>query len=72
MDKTKQMKHAMKLHGVTYADMGRELNRSPYTVKQRLNTKSTFHKHLDEYTEALKRCIELKEKEKEKALEKLG
>lgn len=48
----------MKAYGITYAEMGRKLNRSPATVKQRLDTTSTFHKHADTYKKALNECIE--------------
>lgn len=63
-----KIKQTMKMYGITYADMGKKLNRSPATVKQRLDTGSTFHKHTNTYMIALNECIE----DREKALEKLN
>lgn len=68
---TQKFKRAMDIHGVTYLELGTELNRSPYTVKQRLNTESTFYKYKEEYTNALNACVIRKEKERTKALEEL-
>lgn len=51
----------MKTYGITYSELGKELNRSPSTVKQRLDTESTFHKHEEKYREALKKCVERKQ-----------
>lgn len=48
----------MRAYGITYGDMGKKLNRSPATVKQRLDTENTFHKHADVYKKALNECIE--------------
>ena len=55
---SKKIKDIMRAYGITYADMGRKLNRSPATVKQRLDTENTFHKHADVYKKALNECIE--------------
>lgn len=57
---TNKFKQLMKTYGITYAELGKELNRSPSTVKQRLDTESTFHKHEETYREALKKCVERK------------
>lgn len=59
---TENIKELMKIYNITYADMGERLNRSPHTVKQRLNTKSTFHKYEEEYSKALQECITHREK----------
>ena len=72
MSLTHDFKKLMQLHGITYAELGRELGRSPSTVKQRLDTESTFHKHVDVYKKALSNCINKKEQEKEKAWKGLG
>lgn len=66
-----KIKKLMKLHNITYVDMGKRLNRSPYTVKQRLNTSHTFHKYEDEYMEALNECIEHKRNEIDKILREI-
>ena len=58
---TNKFKELMKTYGITYAELGKELNRSPNTVNQRLNTESTFHKHEETYREALKKCVERKQ-----------
>ena len=52
------MREIMKAYGITYAEMGVKLNRSPATVKQRLDTTSTFHRHASTYEKALNECIE--------------
>ncbi len=65
MTQAEQFRKLMQLHGITYAELGKELNRSPNTVKQRITTESTFHKHLETYTKALESCVAKKEKEKE-------
>lgn len=48
----------MRAYGITYGDMGKKLNRSPATVKQRLDTDNTFYKHAEKYKKALEECIE--------------
>lgn len=58
---TNKFKELMKAYGITYAELGKELNRSPSTVKQRLDTESTFHRHEETYREALKKCVERKQ-----------
>lgn len=72
MSQADSIKKLMRLYGITYAELGEELNRSPATVKQRLNTKSTFHKHFNEYKRALERCIEKQNKKRQQELEKIG
>ena len=64
-----KFKELMQIYGITYADIGIIVGKSPATVKQRLDTESTFSRHLKEYKAALEICIENKEKEKAKALE---
>ena len=71
MTRAEQFRKLMQVHGITYAELGKELDRTPNTVKQRITTESTFHKHLDTYMEALNNCVERKEKAKEKALREL-
>ena len=68
---TSKFKKVMRIYGITYADLGVVLDRSPETVRQRLNTESTFHKHKTVYNEALNKCIENKDKEREDALKGL-
>lgn len=68
---TEKFKQLMKLHGITYAELGREINRAPSTVKQRLDTETTFHKHYDYYREALEKIIKEKELIKEESLKEL-
>lgn len=58
-----RFKEIMKEFGITYADIGVEVDRVPGTVKQRLNNKKTFHLHEREYRAALKRCIEKKQED---------
>lgn len=53
-------KWLMQSYGITYADIGEQIDRSPHTVKQRIQTESTFHKYVEEYTQALDVCIESK------------
>lgn len=69
---TEKFKKAMNLHGITYSELGAELDRSPNTVKQRLSTESTFHKHKEVYSRALIICAERKDKERKEALKELG
>jgi hypothetical protein len=53
-----KIKEIMRAYGITYGDMGKKLNRSPATVKQRLDTDNTFYKHAEKYKKALEECIE--------------
>lgn len=62
----------MKSYGITYADIGAKVNRSPWTAKQRIETDSTFHNYIDEYTKALDDCIKDKELLQKEAREKLN
>lgn len=68
---TDNIKKLMKIYNITYADMGERLNRSPHTVKQRLNTKSTFHKYEEEYSKALQECISHREQKINKLLKEI-
>lgn len=66
-----KLRKLMKLHNITYSELGEAVDRSPHTVRQRFNTSSTFHKHIKLYQQGLKKCIDKKEKEKFEALEDL-
>lgn len=68
---TEKFKKLMKLHGVTYAELGKEIDRAPSTVKQRLDTEATFHRHYDYYKEALEKIIKEKEIAKQESLKRL-
>lgn len=69
--KSEEFKDVMKTFNITYAQLSEKVGRVPETVKQRLNTESTFNKHLNEYRESLLECIEEQEKGKKDALERL-
>lgn len=66
-----KLRKLMKLHNITYSELGEAVDRSPHTVRQRFNTPSTFHKHIKLYQQGLKKCIDKKEQEKLEALEDL-
>ena len=63
-----KIKKLMRLHNITYSELGEAVGRSPHTVRQRFNTPSTFHKHIKLYQQGLKKCIDKKEQEKLEAL----
>ena len=69
--KTKVIRDAMKANNITYAEMGAELDRSHDTVRQRLNTESTFHIHYPVYRDALIKCLNKRKEDIEKTLEEL-
>lgn len=66
-----QIKTLMKLYNITYVELGERLGRSPYTVKQRLNTPHTFHKIEEEYLNALNACIAKREEKIELLLKEI-
>ena len=65
-------KWLMQSYGITYADIGEQIDRSPYTVKQRIETASTFNKYIEEYTQALDVCIKEKTAIQKEARERLN
>lgn len=65
-------KWLMQSYGITYADIGEQIDRSPHTVKQRIETASTFNKYIEEYTQALDVCIEKKVTIQKEARERLN